>query len=82
MDVKNNNLVADINSVPENLKKQYTEIPEHLHNEAKELLDGASDTYLKPKHNSKLGLWVKDERKKRRAKEKMAKASRKKNRNK
>jgi hypothetical protein len=80
MDVNRNHVVADIDSVPEEHKGNYTKIPKRLNAEARNFLAGKADGYVDPNKNSELSEWAKKEREKNRAKRKAAKLARKRNR--
>jgi hypothetical protein len=80
MDVGRNHLVADIESVPEKMRGRYTEVPEALREAAKEELAGRPDVFVSPAKQSELVDWARNKRKKLRAKAKVAKQSRKRNR--
>jgi hypothetical protein len=80
MDVNRSHLVADINSVPEEMQRLFTQVPKHLQAEAERELAGRSEAHVNPNKKVALNAWAAAKRKKNRAKSKQAKASRKKNR--
>lgn len=73
-------IVVDINDVPENRRSRYLRIPTELYAEAKEELGGQRETYINPNRARNLAAWAANNRKKNRARSKLAKASRARNR--
>lgn len=80
MEVNTGHLVRDLNSVPEEKRHLYTPIPAALFAEADRELDGLDETYVNPNRAVALAAWANNRKRKGRAKAKLAKASRKRNR--
>lgn len=80
MDVSRNHLVADINSVAPEDRARYSQIPKHLAEYARDALDGRQECYVNPNRETALTQWAAKKRQKQRARTKLAKASRKRNR--
>lgn len=80
MDVSRNHLVADINSVPAEDRSRYSRVPNELLAEALTELGGKPDVYVNPNRETALAKWAAKKRKKQRAKNKIAKAARARNR--
>lgn len=80
MDVNRGHIVADINEVEEKLRHRYTPIPDDLRAEAEDALDGEREAYINPNRAKKLAAWAANTRKTNRARNKLAKASRARNR--
>lgn len=80
MDVNTGHLVRDLNSVPAERRHLYTAVPDALKDEAAHELDGRDETYVNPKRAAALSEWANKQKRKNRARAKLAKASRKRNR--
>lgn len=82
MDVNRGRLVADLNSLSEEDRRNFTPVPEHLRADAAELLAGSPATTVDMRTRSPVVDWARNERKrqKNRARNKAAKRSRKANR--
>ena len=80
MDVNRSHLVADINSMPEEMRSLFTPVPKHLQAEAERELAGRSEAHVNPNKKLALNTWAAKKRKSNRTKAKLAKTSRKKNR--
>ena len=80
MDVSRGHLVEDINSLPVELRSRYTPVPTSLLEEARQELGGRAEAYVSPERQSALNAWAAKKRKKQRAKAKLAKVSRSRNR--
>lgn len=80
MDINSGHVVADINQVPEIKRHLYTQIPPQLQEQANRELDGRDSTYINLNRATALADWANKKKRKNRAKAKLAKASRKRNR--
>lgn len=80
MNPATNHLVADISSMPEEMRSLYTPLPTHLADAAARELDGRREAYVNPNKRTSLAKWAAKKRKQARAKAKMARASRRRNR--
>lgn len=78
MDTGRNHLVADLSSLSEEDRRNYTRVPAHLQADAERELAGRESVYVS--RNSNLKRWSERHNKKKRARAKAAKASRKRNR--
>ena len=84
MNVDNNHLkevFEDNPEIVEKMKEQgYVRVPEELEHAAKVKLAGKEEAYVSKTSGGKLSKWAAKQRKAKRAKNKIARASRKKNR--
>jgi hypothetical protein len=80
MDPRTGHIVADINDVPEERRSRYSRIPEELIAEAQDQLNGQRETYINPNLAKNLAAWAANTRNKNRKRNKLAKASRARNR--
>lgn len=80
MDVSTGHLVADLNSVPEHLRHRYTPVPDALRELAEKELAGQQETVVNMRRRDELARWAKAEKSKNRARNKLAKKSRARNR--
>jgi hypothetical protein len=80
MDIRNNHLVADLDSLPEAMRENYRPVPPHLQDQARHELAGRSETSVSFHAAGPLSDWARKERNKAKAKRKQAKASRRRNR--
>lgn len=73
-------VVADITMVPEVMRGQLLPLPKHLWGEAQRALAGRPEAHVSLNRRKGLAAWARKERQRRRAKNKVARASRKRNR--
>lgn len=70
-------IVADINQLAMEERKEYKSIPKHLQPEAERELAGRESAYVNPNTAQNLAAWAAKKRNKNRVKAKLAKAARK-----
>lgn len=82
MDVNRGRLVADLNSLPEEERRKFIPVPEHLQADASALLAGGQSATVDMRKRNPVVDWARSERKrqKNRARNKAAKRSRAANR--
>jgi hypothetical protein len=81
MDPRTGHIVADINDVPEHRRSRYEQLrDELLIAEAREQLNGEREAYIDPQRAKNLAAWAANTRNKNRKRNKLAKASRARNR--
>jgi hypothetical protein len=80
MDVNSGRIVEDIESLPIDVRKLFTPVPEHLRGDAENALAGRSEVTVNLNEQNNLTAWAANVRKKQRTRTKIAKQSRKRNR--
>jgi hypothetical protein len=80
MDVNTGHLVRDLARALEKTRHHYTPIPASLLEDAERELKGRDETYVNLNQAGALPAWARNKKRKNRARAKLAKASRKRNR--